>query len=217
MRIWEVNVRYTCEYAHLLSLYVEEREVLCEQCGVTREPGLLLEWDDGSDQIADFTNTFGRIVVKESVADELLARFTGFKKAPVEFFDHPNLYLPKRITRRTPRRVWLPYEGPPLCELRVTREVDLDERSSVTIEGKCDTCGWTVYKSLEGMEEHDLAKHVPRQPGKGLYIPESDVAGWDFFRPKYTGLVLCSARVKQFVEGKGYTNVEFLEAGDTVP
>ena len=217
MRIWELNVPYSYEYSRLLSFYVEEREVLCERCGATREPTLLLQWDDGSDDVADFTNALARIVVKEVVADELLARFTGFEKAPVEFFDHPTLYRPKRVTRRTRRRVWLPYEGPPLCELRITREVDLDERSSVTIDRKCNACGWIVYRSLEGIEQHDLAKHVPRQPGKGLYIRESDIAGWDFFKPKYTGLVLCAGRVKEFVEQSGYTNVEFLDAGDTVP
>jgi hypothetical protein len=156
----------------------------------------------------------GRVVLQSRVADSLLEHFSGFKRGPVEMYDHPNLRVPKRVTRRTAKRVWLPYEGPKLCELVITREVPLHPRSTVEIEFVCEACGRIQYKSFIGVGQKSFGRTIRRKPGKGLFFKKKDLKGADFFKPKYTGWNLCTDRANEFIKEAGYTNIEFLEVGD---
>ncbi|MEQ8791448.1 MAG: hypothetical protein RIC55_34615 [Pirellulaceae bacterium] len=212
--IWKLQAPVRSQFARLTSIYVKPTERTCEVCGHAVIPDLLVEWADGSDVIGDFIHAGARIVVRESAADRLRERFTGFEKAPVKMLDHPKLYSPERITKRTPKRIWLPYEGPPLCELRVSRHVELAPESTVVIERVCGACGAIVYKGFEGMETKNSRVHTPRAPGKGLFVKRSQLEGDDFFKPRDTGLSLCTEAVKEYIQEQGFSNIDLLEAGE---
>lgn len=176
---------------------------------------LEVEWDDGSETIGDFTFIIGPVVLKETIADELLAVFSGFRKGEIRMPHHPNLEKPKHIRRKV-KRVWLPYEGPPICFMDVTAQVDFAVGSTVTVASECTECASVIYKSFEGIESKDGAVHSPRILGKGFVFENSSLADADVFRPRHTGLTLCTDRVRDFIESRGYRNIEFLEVGDIV-
>jgi hypothetical protein len=212
-----VNDRCAC----LSNLWIKRRLFgECSECGLPqyeRPPNhIVVEWDIGSDHVCDFTFAIGPIVLKTEIADELLAHFAGFVKGEVRMIDHPNLRRPKKITKRTAKCVWLPYEGPPLCFMRMVKEVDFHTSSTVEIESNCQKCKKLIYKEFHGIEEKDSVRHVRREPGKGFYFHKHAVNGADFFRPKHTGFTLCTDKAKNFIEKRGYGNIEFLEVGNIV-
>ena len=210
------------DYAQLLWLEEEMEKlpvkVVCRTCGATAPPGrLIVEWDEGSDRIADFTNAVGAIVTKEAIADELMARFKGLAKRKIEFFDHPDLRRPAPGSRRAKeKRVWLPYQGPPLCELVFTHTVGLLEQSTVEIESVCPACGRIVYASIEGIEEYQGPRRRRRKRGAGFFVSPESLAGHEVFRPRDTLYQLCTTGVRKFIEQRKWTNIEFLEAGEIV-
>ena len=103
---------------------------------------------------------------------------------------------------RTQPRVWLPYEGPPLWDLWVTALCHLDlERSGVTLEKECSTCGTKFYKGPPFEERH-------------LVVNPASWGGEDIFRIEQSGWVFCTERAKEFIEQAGFTNVSFLEDGE---
>ena len=157
------------------------------------------------------------ICIRETVLDDLIKRFRGIDKRQINYYDHPGLYRPKRVTKRTRQRVWLPYDGPTLCEPVFSAVAPLHPSSSVEIARQCGVCGNTVYKNFQGIEVSDSRERKPRVPGKGLFFKNCDLNGSDFFRPKYMGFRLCTRPVKDYIEEKGYTNVQFLEVGDILP
>jgi hypothetical protein len=204
-------------YAELLVLHrpPSRRIEVCPACGAGTSTGpLRVEWDDGSDRIGDFTHARAHLVVRKDAATALQSRFRGFRLGAIEMPDHPNLRKPTRITKRTPKRVWLPYDGPELCELVVEREVPLLPESTVTVESMCDSCGRPTYSSFDGMEERSGTGRKLREPGKGLLFRATDLQRSDFFRAAFTGLSLCTDAAKTFIESRGFTNIEFLESGD---
>jgi hypothetical protein len=170
------------------------------------------EWEEGSELIGDFVAALGRVVLQARVANELLRSFAGFKKGPVGMWEPANLSRRRMRGRRT--RVLLPYEGPELCEMVVTRDVPLRSKSTVKIEIECKDCGRIQYKSFEGIAEKDMGATIPRKPGKGLFFAQKDLQGADFFRPRYTGFILCTDLAKKLMEERQYNNIEFLEVGE---
>lgn len=219
-RIWELQVPIPTRFAELQELYREPVGEKCSECNayldVERQP-LLVEWDDGSDQVGDFVFAGGPIVIQDRVATEIRQIAGGFNTEPIEFFDHPNLRRPANVPdRKRPKRIWLPYDGPPLSQLVVTRKVPLTPESTVEIASKCGACGTIRYKRILGVEKKNSAVHTPRVPGQGLFI-ERDAIGEDgLFAPIGTLLHLCTSSVKEFIEQRGYTNIEFLEYGELI-
>lgn len=186
------------------------------------------EWEYGSDVIGDFTWVATvRVVVTERVRQSLSDNFTGFVFAPVEMRQDSKLKKPIGPNKRTRRRVWLPHEGPPLSELWVTHWVHADpERSSLRSEG-LDPARDEQRYAVEGIEvarwRWDQVKQemvrwrVPRAAGRGIFVDERALEGAAIFRlHEQPGLVLCTERMMRYIEQEGFTNVTFLEAGDTV-
>jgi hypothetical protein len=217
-KAWELYVPGGGRYADLVSLCLEPLKAApCTACGKApwqEARHLEVVWEPGCDVIGDFTNAVGPIVVKETIADTLLERFAGFEKGRVVMAPDPKGNRPKRITKRTKPRVWLPYDGPPLAWLRISKEVPLLPRSSVTTAFHCSTCGKTIFGEFAGIELKNSSHHAPRQAGKGLFFRKRDLGGADFFRPTHTGFKLCTDRAKDFILSKGWNNIEFLEVGD---
>jgi hypothetical protein len=202
---------------------------LCLECSASsqkRIQPLILEWEPGANVIGDFTwSGFGSdIAVTERVAEDLKS-FGGFEPGPIEMVQDPELRASDGARRSKPR-VSLPYQGPQLCELWVTQNVHLDlKKSSVRLAKECGTCGQRQYE-VDGIERREstwdaerresVKEHIPRSQGKGLFVAEHALAGTAIFRTlEFPGWVLCTDRVKELVTQKGFTNVAFLEVGDT--
>jgi len=186
---------------------------------------LILSWEPGSDVIGDFSWPPGRVAVKRSVFDALAAVFTGIAAEPLEMDQDPKLKRPKRPTKRTKPRVWLPYEGPPLVELWVERTVPYLPSTTIVVPYHCDDCGRAMSR-IGGTEQVDshwieekaelIPYRIPRVPGQGVFVREADLGGVSIFRLEQFAHVLCTDEVKAFIEERGFTNVEFLEYGNVV-
>lgn len=199
-----------------------------EQYGLEVGQRLVVEWEPGSDVVGDLTWVNGGVwvLVTEQVAPLLQTRFGGFALGPVEMVQNPRLKRPQRVTQRTKRRVWLPYEGPPLQCLWITRWVDADmERSSLTPLDEPSAQGEILYL-IGGRERIEWVGQAPdpvvptrmrREPGKGVYIAERQLEGDGFFRVRQApGWVFCTEAVREYAAEQGWTNVDFFEAGETL-
>jgi hypothetical protein len=178
---------------------------ICPECRAARQKRvfpLVIEWVPGSDQIGDFVwPMFGELVVSDKVRRELDASFTGFEFLPIEMIQEPRLKRPSRVTKRTKPRVWLPYDGPALWELRPKTEADLDlAASGFSVRKVCGTCGRTIY-------------NTPPLEGRILVVDPSTWSESDIFGISPFSMVFCVEKVKEFIEQTGFTNVSFKEEG----
>ena len=213
-----IDFRYA-DASAMLPTDANDESQECPACGVCPKipPNqTALEWDEGSSEIGDFVFTGAELVARESVADELMGQFSGLAKRPVVYIDHPSFHRPKRLTKRSKIRVWLPYEGPPLCALEFVPRIELHPNSTVSVDKSCSTCGFRQYKDFVGLERVAGPKHTLREPGKGFFFRPRDLEGIDFFTPKHTGYRLCTQTAKDYIIGRGFTNVYFLEVGETI-
>jgi len=217
--IWKIQVPIGSEFAELNRHYQEPEGEKCANCGAIVAPTneiLTVEWDDGSDQVGDFVHAGADIVLQESVAERLRVVATGFKTAPIKFFDHPNLRKPVSIRNDSEPRVWLPYDGPPLCQFLVFQKVPLSHHSTVEVDSHCEVCGTIRYKRIIGVERKTKALSKARIDGQGLFVSAADLKEDGFFSPIGTSLTLCTNAVKEFIQSEGFTNIELLEYGDVV-
>jgi hypothetical protein len=186
---------------------------------------LIIEWLPDSDVIGDFTciEYTDNWIVTERVGEMLLARFKGFELGPVEMVQDPKLKRKRQITRRGKRRVWLPYEGPPLYEIWVTHEVKPDLDRSTLVDVTINENTGNLHYQVEGCERIEYSgvfpdlcrKRLPREPGKGIYVAEADLGGADIFRIEGPGGMCCTDPVHDFIVEQQLTNVDFFEMGET--
>lgn len=204
---------------------------LCRECHRSMHslgPPFEIEWEKGSDRIGDFSWHGGwpPMLVPQRVVEDLARHFSGFELVPVSMYQAPRRKRPKIRTKRSVPRVWLPYEGPPVVMLHVTKQVHMDsERSTAVLELKCGTCPYEKWE-LTGYEWVSLewdpqqAKlesiHQERVPGQGLFVHDADLQPDHLFKVHERGGVFCVDAVKVHMEARGYTNIEFLEFGDAV-
>ncbi len=200
----------------------------CPEYGASRQQRampLRMVWEPGSDRVGDFAWAgFGpEVVATAKASDELSRHFGGFDLGPVEILDDRGL---ADYERGLPR-VRLPYSGPLLRELWVTRWVGIDrERSSVELDRRCGTCAtefWSAYGTQRWDSHFEVRRGtlvrelVPRAPNGGLFVREDSLLGSDLFRVReFPGWTLCTDASRDHVERKGYTNVAFLEMGETL-
>jgi hypothetical protein len=198
------------------------RDVTCPRChrvlSVADLP-LKIHWNVGSDVIGDFVWVPSALVATERVR-RLLEPLGGLSFGPVEFVENPDPRLPKG-----PPRVHLPYQGPPLFELRPAHMVSFDkERSSTSpARNSCGHVGWRFSGISRDESRYDPGSNssvrwvVPREPGKGLYVREADLDGNHFF-----GTIESAGRVLYFTDvardlilRAGLSNIDFREWGET--
>jgi hypothetical protein len=237
MNIWFVSEPRCSTFAYFSRLgswkpYDAERG-LCPKCTSPRTaeriPPLVIQWEPGSDALGDFTWALGapEVVITARVTDLLLSEFQGFKPSRVVMQQDPEITQGRRRSKQSEPRVWLPYDGPPLRELWVTRHLNADRsRSTVREALNCACCGRINYE-VRGVESRSsrfdqqkkqlVEVHVPRVPGQGIYVHEGDLGGADFFEVvEFPDRVLCTDRAKRFIEEQRFTNVAFLEVGDMI-
>lgn len=192
--------------------------------GRRRHP-LVIQWEPGSDEIAELVWVWDHLVMRSDALGELVRAFGGATHMPVEMVQDPEVHPPKRITARTARRIWLPYAGPDLSELWTTRWVDLDWDSSATVVNRTCSCGFVSWdpvghERLDLFDSDDLeVRRVERDPQAGLKVRASDLAGDDIFRIEgfHGNWLMVTEPVKDFIQARGWRNVDFFEMGDVVP
>lgn len=201
----------------------------CRGCGLStqslRPKPLVFEWEPGSDVIGDFTWPNGaRVVVKKSVMDTLLKQYGGIHPEPIEMVQDPKLKQPKKLTKRSKPRVWLPYMGPELYELWPDNIVPFLPMSTIIVITQCRVCGRSSRR-ISGVEvkshlyDPDRGELVPdlhpRTPGQGLFIAAESVRDTPIFRvEEFSESIFCTDDVKSFVERECFTNIDFLEDGE---
>jgi hypothetical protein len=226
MRIWRLYGGYfnnTYAQAAAVGTWVRQ-DAVCPECGVSlreRVQPLVIEWEKGSDEVADFTSAgLGGVMVTDRVVAGLLqAGFRGFEAGPVEMVQDPKLSRRQKVVR-------LPYDGPPIFDLWVTSWVHADmERSSVTLRAECVACNirrWELHDVEHVQVRYDQVRkeliqtRTPRVSGKGVLIPQNTVQAIDIFRiHEFPGYICCTDRLRDFVLNQGYSNAEFREIGET--
>ena len=149
----------------------------------------------------------------------------SLEPGPVEMYQDPKLKRPQAPRRAIPR-VWPPYEGPALFDLRITHCLHADpEKSSVSLLRACGTCDWRRYdvagierrESIWDKERHSAKHiHIPREPGQGIYVNKSRLAGAGLFRVReFPAWMLCTDAAKRRIEQASLSNISFSEVGDT--
>jgi hypothetical protein len=228
MRIWSVGNPYDYQYAQAAELIPYEGDTYCPVCGAwlaLREAPLQMYWDPGSDLVGDFVwppSVRGAVVVDRMLP--VMAQFADFRPRRVDVVENPDRRIPKQAPR-----VNLPYAGPPLFEISVDFLVSLDrDRSTARLEQTCGTCSIYQWK-LSGVSRQEVVWDkaalkgkrvlVPREPGRGIYVREADLGGFGIFgiREFRGASMMCTDRVREYILAQSYTNVEFLEMGETIP
>ena len=183
----------------------------CPQCGIARQQRvgvLVMEWEAGSDVVADFTflPVLEFIVVTERVRSFFEKnRFTGLKFGSVSMIQHSTLQKPLRPNKKTKKRIWLPYEGPPLWELIITSHCRLNlEKSRWKLLKQCDSCGAQEF-------DEDKGRGLPWE--QRLVVDKSDWAGSDFFRIDEHPNVYVTQRAAAAIHSAGFSNVKVGQVG----
>lgn len=181
---------------------------VCPECGRSRQqrvPPLIVEWLPGSDRVGDFTwpGIDDEVVVAQRVRETLESEASGAKFYPIEMYQPHELKRPMRVTKRTKSRVWLPYEGPPLWDLRPTTWCSLDHNlSGIQLDKVCSTCGRSRY-IRPPFEQRHLVIDRSTWCGEGVFLIR-----------EYAGWIFCTELVKDLVESRQFTNVSFLVDGE---
>lgn len=220
MKLWRFKIPRDDQFARASRVGTWEQQG--DPPRSVRVPPMVIEWEPSSTAVGDFTWAGpGEYLVKKSVAEEIRdAGFGGFEMGVVEMRPNRDHKRPKR------NMISLPYDGPEVVELMVTKWVPLDmEHSTVKVARYED--GKPVY-ALEGMETTktvdwnretgELEKiHIPRTPGMGAYVRKSELNDCSFFKMIELPVgFLCTDRARDFILDKCYTNIGFSEAGEVI-
>ncbi|UOG52592.1 hypothetical protein MAL09_18875 [Leptospira noguchii] len=186
---------------------------------------MTIEWEEGSNDIGDFSwPTGGRVVVKETVFNALNEIVGELSSGPVKMIQDPKLQSPIRKMKRKPR-VYLPYQGPLLVELIVDKQISFLPNTTTKIIDQCEICGRT-QRELIGVEEKEhfwsasskklIRINKTRESEKGLFVSFSDIgSNAIFFRvDEFSDAILCTDEMKKILEEKEYTNIDFLAYGE---
>lgn len=182
----------------------------------------MIAWEPGSDKIGDFTwpGFDSEVVVTDAVIDELRP-FSGFESGAVEVVEDVD------SSKKRGTCVDLPYSRPRVHELWVTASVNLDrDRSAAELEHACPTCAaerWELYgvERWDSHFDHDMKQLVrmrtERLPDAGVFVRETQLGGVDVFRVReFPAWVFCTDSVREVVRKASFSNVSFLEMGETI-
>ena len=212
-----------------LSLVDESGNKSCDVCGKTIEfikpKSRTYEWINGSDTICDFvwpSKITAEVIVTKDLSQLLVDH--GVDLIPIDFFEEQN----KKWRADYPKGpcIKLPYDGPQLFIAYIDNWIHLDKKRSL-LEPllECDSCKYTYYKPL-GVEENKQKYNLkskkldriisPRKKGKGVFVSSELITEVDFFRIHETPhMMYCTEKGKKVIESNGYTNVLFIEMGET--
>lgn len=195
---------------------VNHREVgsPCQICGRPHWerslPGVFEAHEDGV--LADFY--FGQNFVARAEVAEQLANAMNCLRA-----EDAKVFIDYRRKR--------PYEGPAVKELIFTHRIPWNPKLPSLDIQLCPGCGRANRVKLHDVESGpyedliaerwEMMPSKPRVPGRGIIVLKKDVGDCDFFVYGDTRFELCTARARAYIEGKGWSGLQFLEYGEIVP
>ena len=191
------SIDFACFSA--LGTWASQREP-CSSCGWHWEikvPPLLVQWERSNEIIGDFSwdGPFGyTCIVKREVADMIRASQQTCRFMPIDFLkpDHKRNTVP------------FPCKGPLLSWLQCSAMIELDkEASGVKLESSCPACGDVRY-TFRSSE---------------IVIRSSQWGGEEMFRIASNGMsdaTFVTEGGRRMIEERGFSNIEFTEAGEIV-
>lgn len=217
MKIWNLSDPENHYYAGAETLGAFQQPQPKYGRGVRTSP-LIIRWDGQAKVAGDFTfPTDKDVMLKRSVGEELLAAgFRDFVLGSVEIRNRDQ----KTLRRNLP--LGLAYE---FAEILIRKLVPLEKTKSTFVTElnrgkiyyKMPGLAHTKLENWDAKTGHMDIIFVPREKGKGFFVPESLLAGCDIFQvSEFEGRFLCTDRFKEYVVKRGYTNVSFLEVGDVI-
>jgi len=219
-KIWALHVPTQAGFAEASSFYESAMAGDKLPCGhpVDSPPRYqLLEWEPGGEPLGDFVAAGAWIVGQQQFLSRMSKLVHGYELGEVRYIE-PLRKKGMRSPggRRGPPRFELPYEGPPLAFISPTCTIGLLPESTVDVESTCPVCGSITYRAFRGIEKLSSRGRTPRTPNMGLFVRGQDVLGSTIFRPRFTGLTLCTDEARQAIESLKPTNLVFRDVGDAV-
>lgn len=152
------------EFARAALMIPDEVFWTCPECGRVHRRGefqRVIQWpvgryDAGSDKVGDFTwhGAAYEMLVTDRIRRVLEEKSVSLRFRPVEMWQDPKLKKPKRVTKKTKRRIWLPYTGPKLWDVEILSWCNLDRAlSGLQMKSRCTSCDDEMYAFPES---HDL-------------------------------------------------------------
>ncbi len=167
----------------------------CERSLASLVEPLLVQWDEGSEIIGDFSYCAYTVVVKPTVVDFL-------KENAFEFeYRRTAVVPPNPEVPRIPR-VAYPYEGSTLHWVVPRILLPLDAaRSGVGIESSCSACGYTRWRFAR----------------EGIVIDSAVWAGEKVFRIEHfapSGAIVITEEGLSILRGTSFSGLGYHECGE---
>lgn len=202
MKVYRIAVGMNPKFAHIHA-----------QMGQDFSMGIKVMWDDWlakGNIVPDFVySTY--IICKKEIAMDLENKFKGLNIASLKWEKNPKEVCAKDINRLK----WLPKEKIEMVSLFTTIDIPILQQSTVRY-GISGLTGKDCIKEVIGSAKVHGNNIVPREKGKGLFFSQKDIGDYDFFKPMNAFFLLCTEKVKEFIEDKQYSNIIFLEIGEIV-
>jgi len=204
MKVFRIQVGIDAAYAHVHAQLGQNTSI------GSRINVMWDSWLAKGNIIPDFLFSMYCICKKE-IADDLTQKFNGLDDLELCWTKNPNELNAKNLDRLK----WLPKGN---IELRVilTRMAIPILPQSTVIYGKSGLTGNDCIKEIVGASQLRGNVITPRDMEKGIFFSEKEVGDYDFFKPTTTSFLLCTEKVKRYIESKHYSNVFFLEVGDII-
>lgn len=202
MKVYRIAVGMNPKFAHIHA-----------QMGQDFSMGIKVMWDDWlakGNIVPDFVySTY--IICKKEIAMDLENKFKGLNIASLKWEKNPKEVCAKDINRLK----WLPKEKIEMVSLFTTIDIPILQQSTVRY-GISGLTGKDCIKEVIGSAKVHGNNIIPREKGKGLFFSQKDIGDYDFFKPMNAFFLLCTEKVKEFIEDKQYSNIIFLEIGEIV-
>ncbi|MBE8400476.1 hypothetical protein IQA64_01900 [Leptospira borgpetersenii serovar Tarassovi] len=194
----------------------------CSKCGIgnkyeERPSPLIIEWENWGGEnkvIGDFTwPSGGRFIVKETVFQKLNEIFENLNSGPVE------------MIRSSKIKNTDSYQGPPLVELMVDKQIPFLPETTTKVAYRCPTCD-RVQRDLIRVElkyerwnktlEKSIKVHKKRKPGKGLILSKFDIdLEVPFFRvTEFSDAIFRTDSIRILLLSLGLNHLDFLDYGE---
>lgn len=200
MKVYRIVTDINPQYAHIHA-----------QMGQDLSKGIKVIWDDGlarGNIIPDFVySTY--IICRHNIASDLQERFNGLIQVELCFEKNPKELIAKNLYRLK----WLPKENVKLTGIYTDIEVPALSQSTLRY-GISGLTGKECIKEIIGGETLKGNHIVSREKDKGIFFRSEDIGDYGFFKPVNAFFLLCTEKVKSYMQEQRYSNLIFLEVGD---
>jgi hypothetical protein len=225
MKLFEISVGNDEGWSYFLPKGdVREYITICPHCYWAIEDtgaAKVLIWQGGSDP-GDFADATLGTFAKKSVGVEVAKSYPELTVIDVSTESQPGransnnrVYSDESIVELTTNlRIALPFDRCTLKPQKRFTPCPLCQRVVGFLDGV--ELRPVYLAASSGNKPPNLFQRIPRQPGKGVFLYEDELAGQDFF---YLGGFLhlhCTEKARDFVVGRGYSHVDLVEIGETI-